>query len=224
MSFKHVSNAFASRVERVPIAFSIVGALALVPGLLVDRRVLFARLVALVVGGLSIAVGLTGMVLHLESTFPCAQTLHELVSTAPFAAPLAYVGLGLLLILDRPEDPAGEAWGAWVLFLALGGFVGNFALSALDHAQNGFFHPAEWIAVGAAAFGVAFLAVALVRPTPSFLRATLGLLVFEVLVGLAGAALHVTGDLRMPGAPRRPRAERRRARVDAGRLFTMFSS
>jgi hypothetical protein len=197
----HTSNEFVYRIETLPVAFSIIAALVLVPGLVSGRREGLGRFVALVVGAFSIVVGVTGMVLHLESTFFRSQTLHELVYTAPFVAPLAYVGLGLLLLLDRMEDPDGPAWGPWVVMLALGGFVGNFALSALDHAQNGFYRVAEWIPVGAAGFGVSFLLVAVLWPKPSFLRLCFGVLGLEVLVGVAGAILHVTADVRRPGLP-----------------------
>ncbi len=200
VALAHTSNAFADRVEKVPVAFSIFAALALIPGLASGRRDGFGRVVACVVGSLSIAVGVAGLVLHLESSFFRANTLHELVYTAPFAAPLAYVGIGLLLVLDRLEDPDGAAWAPWVLFLAFGGFVGNFALSALDHAQNGFHSAAEWIPVGAAAFGVSFLLVAALWPTRRFLRVCLGLLALEALVGVGGAVLHVLGDVARPGS------------------------
>ena len=75
----------------------------------------------------------------------------------PFAAPLAYTGLGLLLLLDRMVDAADLDWARWVVLLALGGFVGNFVLTLADHAQNGFFHPSEWIGVVAGAVAGGFL-------------------------------------------------------------------
>ena len=75
-------------------------------------------------------------------------------STAPFAAPLSYAGLGFLLLLNRTESPHSAGYGQWVTLLAAGGFAGNFALTLADHAQNGFFHASEWLAVLAAAFGL----------------------------------------------------------------------
>ncbi len=47
------------------------------------------------------------MIWHLRGDFFQEQTLKNLVYTAPFAAPLAYTGLGLLLILDRMVDARG---------------------------------------------------------------------------------------------------------------------
>ena len=77
--------------------------------------------------------------LHLDSRFFHERTIKSLVYAAPFAAPLAYTGLGLLLIMNRMVDPKSEEWPRWVLLLGLGGVVGNFIFSLTDHAQNGFF-------------------------------------------------------------------------------------
>lgn len=186
----HKANDFAERVEWAPIVFSAVATPLLIPGALGSRRRVFAVVDRVVAWG-SILVGAAGMVFHLESAFFQRQTLHDLVYSAPFAAPLAYVGVGLLLLLVRAKEADTRAFGPWVLFLALGGFVGNFALSLLDHAQNGFFYVTEWIPVVAAAFGVSFLATMLVRPGRTLLRACAWVMGFQVLVGLLGFVLHV---------------------------------
>ena len=55
--------------------------------------------------GCAIAIGLVGVVLHLDSRFFHERTIKSLVYAAPFAAPLAYTGLGLLLIMNRMVDP-----------------------------------------------------------------------------------------------------------------------
>ncbi len=191
----HSINAFHFPIERIPVGFGVAGAAVLLVGLALDafdltrRR---ARWAGLLVGWSAIAVGIGGLFLHLQSTFFAHQTLADLVYTAPFAAPLAFAGLGFLVLLNRGVDPRSVAWGQWVLFFALGGFVGNFALSLADHAQNGFFDRKEWIPVVAAALAIGFLAVALVRPDDrALLRVTAWLLVGEALVGFAGFAFHL---------------------------------
>ena len=63
-----------------------------------------ARWLGLAVGYGAVLVGVAGLLLHLDSQFFDQQTLKNLVYTAPFAAPLAYAGVGLLLILDRMVD------------------------------------------------------------------------------------------------------------------------
>ena len=139
--------------------------------------------------------------LHLESSFFDEQTLKNLVYTAPFAAPLAYAGVGLLLILDRMVDPRSTEWARWVVLMALGGFVGNFVLTLADHAQNGFFQPAEWIGVIAAAIAVGALTAVLIVPDN---RPLLGLCAWVMaaqgVVGGLGAAYHVAANLTRPGA------------------------
>ena len=50
-------------------------------------------------GWISVLIGVVGLVLHLRSQFFQQWTLASLVYTAPFAAPLAYTGIGLLLLL-----------------------------------------------------------------------------------------------------------------------------
>jgi hypothetical protein len=134
--------------------------------------------------------------LHLRSEFFLDRTLRSLTYGAPFAAPLAYTGLGLLLLMNRMVDAADEEWTRWVTLLTLGGFIGNFVFSLTDHAQNGFFSPAEWIPVVSSAFAVGFLSVALFVPvTRRFLIYCGVVLAIQGLVGILGFVLHVIADL-----------------------------
>jgi len=186
----HSVNEFAHRAEWIPFYFSLLAPIALIGGMLTHRKQPGA-----LVGVVSIGVGVAGLVLHLDSHFFETHTLEGLVYAAPFAAPLAYAGLGLLLLLDRMVPDTDPEWAAWVIFLALGGFVGNFALALCDHAINGFFEPAEWIPVFAAALAVGFLgSVFIVPPTAGYLVLCLWVLVVQVAVGLAGFGLHVMAD------------------------------
>lgn len=191
----HLTNHFARAAEWAPIVFSAVAAVVLVPGALGSNRPVVVAVDRLV-GAAAVLVGVIGMVLHLESSFFERQTLHHLVYSAPFVAPLAYVGVGLVLLLVRSREGAGPELGPWALFLALGGFVGNLGLSLLDHAQNGFFAPTEWIPVAAAAYAIGFLAVELARPGTLPPRVTLAVLAAEALVGGAGFVLHVLANER----------------------------
>ncbi len=194
----HLANEFARRIEWAPVVFSAVATPLLLPGAFGNTRAIF-RHIDRVVAFCAILVGVAGMVLHLESGFFEQQTLHDLVYSAPFVAPVSYVGVGLLLLLVHSDDASRSTFGPWVLFLALGGFVGNFALSLLDHAQNGFFRPSEWIPVAAAAYAVAFLALALVRApkrmSPELHRACTIVMLLQMAIGLLGAGLHVDANL-----------------------------
>src|SRR4029453_11454662 len=75
-----------------------------------------ARGLGLAGGGGGIAVGVAGVLPHLESAFFEEQTLKNLVYTAPFAAPLAYTGIGFLLLLNRMVDARTVDWARWVIF------------------------------------------------------------------------------------------------------------
>jgi hypothetical protein len=193
----HQENRFEREAEWAPVVFSALATVALFP-MLFTRRASKWRILDFIVAIGAIVVGVTGMVFHLQSAFFVEQALGNLVYSAPFIAPLAYVGVGLLLLLVRLEPPESPAFGWWVVLLALGGFVGNIGMSLLDHAQNDFFHWTEWIPVFAAALGVGFLIVVLLRPEPVLIRATFGVLGLQALIGPVGFALHIAGDLRRP--------------------------
>ena len=80
-------------------------------------------------------------------------------------------------------------------FFALGGFAGNFVLTLTDHAQNGFFQPAEWIPVVSSALGVGFLLLALFEQETLFWGACLAVMVLQAIVGVTGFALHLSANV-----------------------------
>jgi hypothetical protein len=149
------------------------------------------------VGWVAVGIGLAGVVLHLDSRFFHERTLKSLVYAAPFAAPLAYTGLGLLLIMNRMVDAESAEWPRWVLLMALGGFAGNFVFSLTDHAQNGFYHKAEWLPVISSAFAVGFLAAPFCTPVRRrFLWLCGGVLLIQAAIGLVGFYYHTAANLR----------------------------
>jgi hypothetical protein len=136
---------------------------------------------------------------HLNSSFFDERTLKSLTYSAPFAAPLAYTGLGFLLVLNRMVDTKSMEWSQWVLFMALGGYAGNFIFSLMDHAGNGFFNPLEWVPVVASALAIGFLLTALlVRVSRAFLGLCVVLLLLEAAIGVWGFVLHASANLRGP--------------------------
>lgn len=195
----HSENAFRRSSEYIPLVFS--GAAAIVLAAILPLRS-NARLSAVwrdvgyLVGWASVAVGLAGVILHLDSGFFYARTIRSLTYAAPFAAPLAYTGLGLLVIANRMVPPESAEWPRWVLLLALGGFIGNFVFSLTDHATNGFFNPLEWMPVVSSAFAVAFLIVPfLMKVGRTFLGLCGMVLLVQGLVGALGFVLHSRADL-----------------------------
>ncbi len=199
----HATNSFRHSTEYIPLAFSLAAPFVLLAGLIARQRYdsnAWWRRVGYAVGWLAVAIGVLGLLLHLESRFFQEATLESLVYTAPFVAPLAYAGLGLLLIMNRMVDSETEEWPRWVLLLALGGFVGNFILSLADHAQNGFYHATEWIPVAAGAFAVGFLLVPfLITVDRTFVYACVPVMLLEAAVGILGFYYHTAANLHGPG-------------------------
>jgi hypothetical protein len=194
----HSTNFFRHSTEYVPLLFSIISPLLLAPAvvLLARGQLGWWRILGLLVGWGSVLVGVAGLVWHLDSQFFQQWTLASLVYAAPFAAPLAYTGIGLLLIMNRMVDEGGLEWSLWVVFLALGGFAGNFVFSVTDHAQNGFYHITEWIPVGASALAVGFMIVPLLmRVDRPYVCVCTALMLLQAAVGLMGFALHLYADI-----------------------------
>ncbi|MBZ0258685.1 hypothetical protein K8I31_21650, partial [bacterium] len=141
-------------------------------------------------------IGVAGLYFHLVSQFFQEFSISSLVYTAPFVAPLAYAGLGFLLIMNRMVKPDDLAWSQWVLFFSLGGYFGNFVLTLCDHAQNGFFHFSEWIPVISSALAVGFLVPCVWSKVKTpYLKLTAAVIGIQVLIGLLGFYFHLMSDL-----------------------------
>lgn len=196
----HSVNQFRRTTQYIPLYFSAFAPIVLIAGLLMRNRwkIVWTDL-GYLVGGLSIIVGFTGVILHLDSAFFYERTIRSLTYSAPFAAPLAYSGLGFLLVMNRMVEPNSEEWAKWVLLFTLGGFVGNFVFSLSDHAVNGFFNPMEWIAVWASAVGVGFLITPLLmQVTRKFVMLCAAILLIEAAVGGLGFFFHAMANLHGP--------------------------
>jgi hypothetical protein len=196
----HSVNQFGRRAEWIPFYFSVIAPVVLLVGLTQRKKHRAIWMVlGYLVGWLAIAVGITGVILHLGSHFFYERTIRSLTYSAPFAAPLAYAGLGFLLVMNRMVDSKTVEWAQWVLLFTLGGFFGNFVFSLTDHAQNGFFFVAEWVPVAASAIAIGFLAAPLIlRVSRFFIDLCVAVLIFEATVGLWGFVLHTVGNLRGP--------------------------
>jgi hypothetical protein len=97
--------------------------------------------------------------------------------------------------MNRMVEPRRRDWPQWVIFFALGGFVGNFVLSLMDHATNGFFYWTEWIPVVSSALAVGFLTVLLFSlGQRAFLFWCSLILVLQMAVGGLGFVLHAWAD------------------------------
>lgn len=198
----HAGNSFRNRWEYLPVWFSPAAAALVAVGLLghvrTPHRTLWCRL-GTFVAWLSIAVGAAGVIFHLDSQFFYERTIRSLTYAAPFAAPLAYMGLGCLLLMNRSISPHTRDWSKWVLFFATGGFAGNFILSLTDHATNGFFRWSEWIPVVSSSLAVGFFLIYFLHePQQNYAKWCMAILVLQVVVGSAGFILHALADLHGP--------------------------
>jgi hypothetical protein len=200
----HSENSFRNRAEYIPLWFSGGAALLLLFGLfsrIKSQSLALWKWTGYGVGWISVAVGIAGVAYHLESSFFYERTLRSLTYAAPFAAPLAYVGLGCLLLMNRMVPFPTKEWAKWTLLLTLGGFAGNFALSLSDHAVNGFYHWTEWIPVFCCALAVGFLILLFSgEESARFSKLCASVLALQILVGVAGFFLHGLADLRGPSA------------------------
>ena len=193
----HSVNEFRHRAEWIPFYFSIFACVVMLVALILYWKGLapaFWRYAGLFAGSASILVGVGGLLYHLGSRFFSEMTIISLVYTAPFTAPLAYAGLGFLLLLNRMVPSKEIEWGLWIVFLALGGFIGNFALSLADHAQNGFFFSSEWIPVFGSALAVGFLTMSLFERSITFLKLCLLVMALQAAIGLLGFYFHLAAD------------------------------
>jgi hypothetical protein len=196
----HSFNEFRKWPEYIPLYFSAFAPLVLSLGLMLRPRFMEVWTdLGYFVGWGAVLMGLSGVILHLNSLFFYERTLKSLTYSAPFIAPLAYTGLGFLLIMNRMIEAQSKEWAEWTLFFALGGFVGNFGLTLSDHAANGFFYATEWAGVWASAVAVGFLVTPLLlRVSRGFIGVCAAILVGEAGVGVWGFMLHATANLHGP--------------------------
>lgn len=199
----HSVNQFQRAAEYIPLYFSAGTPILLLVVVLFRWRWGFRaawRDVGFLIAWLSILVGLGGVLYHLGSSFFVERTVRSLTYAAPFAAPLAYTGLGFLLLVNRMVTPRTTEWARWVILLATGGFFGNFVLCLTDHATNGFFLKTEWLPVASSALATGFLIVPItMQVTRRYLDLCLAVLGVQALVGLVGFWFHIRMNAYTPG-------------------------
>lgn len=204
IALAHASNHFRNAAEFLPLWLSPIAFLLVAAGLVSRarrRNPMEWKVLGHIAGWLCVAIGAAGLIYHLDSGFFYERTIKSLTYAAPFVAPLAFVGLGSLLAMNRMVKARTEEWAEWVLLLALGGFAGNLVLSLTDHATNGFYRASEWIPVISSALAVGFLiALLLMRSTQGFLWLCGAVLFLQIIVGGLGFVLHLLADAHGPSS------------------------
>src|SRR5262249_18836500 len=119
----HSGNGFLRAEEYYPLYFSLSSPVLLIVALLareVWRMPRVWSILGFAVGLMAVALGLAGVIYHLDSQFFYERTIRSLTYAAPFAAPLAYAGVGMLLLLNRFSSVPMQDWARWIVFLATG--------------------------------------------------------------------------------------------------------
>jgi hypothetical protein len=206
--------------EWIPIIFGpVAGVLLLIAGLVALRQRQAANLIASLVFLASAAVGLLGSYYHLYrailTSAPAGQqfTALVLIYAPPLLGPLTFVLVGILGISAAwQEDPVDSGrlrlFGklrvqmplsktrAYFLLVALFILV-TLLSSVLDHARTNFVNPWLWLPTAAGLFAT-FVTLALgayQRPERGDLITFIAAMGLLMLVGLAGAVLHIERDL-----------------------------
>lgn len=206
--------------EWIPIIFGPAAALLLlIAGLIALRRRPLASVLATVVLGASVVVGLLGAYFHLIRgvlpTGPAGErvSVDLLVWAPPVVGPLIFSLVGLWGVSAAwAEEPADSGilrlWGdrrirlpysktrAYLFMVSLGTLATLFS-SVLDHGRAQFENPWLWppVAVGVFAVVVAFGLAALDRPARADVAVYALGMVLLIAIGVVGFALHVQFDL-----------------------------
>ena len=188
--YAHSINSFSHHGEWIPLIFSMMAVIFLLINFLVVK--INKKIICYLVAFFSIVVGTVGIYFHLESQFFQNTSLRSLIYTAPLIAPLAYSGLGLLLFLNSILTSTNKYYGIWIIVISYMGFVGNFFLSLLDHAQNGFFYFSEWIPVISSAMAMIFIPICLNNFCDKrYNRIIFFILSLQIFVGILGFLFHL---------------------------------
>lgn len=210
--------------EWIPILFGpIAGALLLVAGLIAIRRRPLASIIATLVLGVSIFVGLLGAYFHLRrallpDALPGQQvTIDLLVWAPPILGPLTFSLTGLLGIgaawVESPSDSGVLLLGhrrklalpysksqAYFFLVGLGSLA-TVISSVLDHARTGFVNAWLWLPTISGVFAtvVASYLGVLERGRRADLVVFTATMILMIGVGIVGALLHIQEDLTASG-------------------------
>ena len=210
--------------EWIPIIFGpAAGVLLLAAGVIALKRRDIAVILANIVLGASIVVGLLGAYFHLVRgilpTAPMGQRINIdlLIWAPPVIGPLMFALVGLMGIsASWIEAPAGSGrlkllggrtltmpfskTRAYLLMISLG-TLATLISSVLDHARTGFTNPWLWLPTSVGVFSalVAFLLAAYREIHKRDLIVYVIAMFLLIAVGLIGLGLHIAENLTAEG-------------------------
>ena len=193
----HSVNQFRNHAEYIPLFFSACAPLVLVFALSVRYRwPAVWKDLGYLVGWIAVLVGLTGVILHLESHFFYERTLQSLTYSAPFAAPLAYTGPRI----SADHEPHGRSRVGRVG--AMGSGAHPRRLRRKFHLQPGgpcgkWILQSRWNGCRSrpVPLPIGFMAVPLfMRVSRQYIDLCAAILLVEAGVGLWGFVLHADGQ------------------------------
>jgi hypothetical protein len=183
------------RWELIPLVYTPFAVLAILAKMTLRANIIVRVTFQLVMWS-GVVVGVVGTYMHLAgNATSSAETLHRLlVEGSPIAAPIAFAGIAsYALASDRYR---GTVRRSKLLELVGLGFFGAVAAAFFDHARLGFIpgYTLVPLATGSLA-AISCLYLAHTKPNQKEIYVCLLVLALSVLVGIAGFAFHLLGDL-----------------------------
>jgi hypothetical protein len=185
-----ISNVRYDIASTAPMMSAVAGLVVVIASAFAGRFPRLSVNLNRMAASLGIILGLSGGWFHIAK-FLELKTVSSLVYSAPFAAPLILCGIALVVMSASEPSLSEPTRKRFSSLLVSGFFAGNFVLALLDHAQNGFYHPAEWLPVAVSAFGAAVWLGSAIADHPLLGRLIIFAGVVSGLVGLLGLWFHV---------------------------------
>lgn len=218
----HLISGGVKPAEMIPVIFGPLSGIILFFAVYLriwKQKVVLSTLVIMVAAGLSIGVGLLGVAFHGDRAlapeyFPGSRLRWDwLIFAPPVAAPLSFVGVGLMAIIAALEDTKPESGRLSLpgvlsfqtplkqtqqLFWLIGlGLLAATLSAFLDHGRTDFEDVFVWIPVVTGTFGgiVTLMMAFYAQRSHADYFIFFWVMILMVIVGVVGLGLHINADL-----------------------------
>lgn len=156
------------------------------------------RILLYLVSGISIIVGILGLIWHLLGQFLNYPAFSTLIYSAPIFGPIAITVLGIAILLYLRPPKIG-LFKSYMLLSAISLF-GITLMAYLDHMQNYFFKWTEWVPLFSGIFATFIFAYYGFNPVKNRADKTviLGTAGASFMVGFVGTILHLLAFISHP--------------------------